>query len=150
VRSRRSIGVPEDDTVQMPYNENESLRGCRRVETQEGEILTIRVVLHHKTTYHYDRLVTLSPHIIRLRPAPHCRTPILSYALSIQPLPHILNWQQDPQGNYQARVVFPEQMRTLEVAVDLVANLVVINPFDFFLESSAETFPFVYEAFGAQ
>ena len=107
--------------------------------------MAIRVALHHQTTYHYDRLVALSPHIVRLRPAPHCRAPILSYTLGIQPHHHFLNWQQDPQGNYLARVVFPEPARALEVVVDLVTDLVVINPFDFFLEPSAENYPFVYE-----
>jgi transglutaminase-like putative cysteine protease len=102
--------------------------------------LAIRVALHHQTTYHYDRLVALSPHIVRLRPAPHCRTPILSYSLVLQPHHHFLNWQQDPQGNYLARVVF-RQAHALDVVVDLVADLVVINPFDFFLEPSAETYP---------
>ena len=104
--------------------------------------MAIRVALHHKTIYRYDRLVSLAPHIIRLRPAPHSRTPILSYSLSVQPAQHFLNWQQDPQGNYLARV---EQARCLEILVDLVADLVVVNPFDFFLEPSAETYPFAYE-----
>jgi uncharacterized protein (DUF2126 family)/transglutaminase-like putative cysteine protease len=107
--------------------------------------LAIRVALHHKTTYRYDRPVELSPHVVRLRPAPHCRTPILSYSLSVYPKTHFLNWQQDPQSNYLARLVFPEPTRMLQVEVDLVAEMVVVNPFDFFLEPSANTCPFAYE-----
>jgi transglutaminase-like putative cysteine protease len=107
--------------------------------------LAIRVALNHQTTYRYDRLVSLSPQIIRLRPTPHCRTPILSYSLTIHPSEHFINWQQDPQSNYLARVVFPETIRELQVEVDLVAEMIVINPFDFFLEPSAETYPFTYE-----
>ena len=107
--------------------------------------MAIHVALSHTTRYRYDRPVSLSPHVVRLRPAPHCRTPILSYSLTVAPRTQFLNWQQDPHGNYQARVVFPEKTRELAVDVDLVAELSVINPFDFFLESSAETYPFVYE-----
>ncbi|MEK6257647.1 MAG: transglutaminase family protein [Planctomycetota bacterium] len=106
--------------------------------------MTIRVTLHHRTSYHYDRLVTLSPQIVRLRPAPHCRTPIVSYSLSIEPKKQFLNWQQDPYGNFLARLVFPEMTREFVVEVDLVAEMTVINPFDFFLEDSALTFPFAY------
>ncbi len=107
--------------------------------------MAIRVALHHKTTYRYDRLVELSPHVVRLRPAPHCRTPILSYSLTVQPETHFLNWQQDPQSNYLARLVFPEPTQMLQVEVDLVVEMVVINPFDFFLEPAANTYPFEYE-----
>jgi uncharacterized protein (DUF2126 family)/transglutaminase-like putative cysteine protease len=107
--------------------------------------MAIHVSLSHSTRYRYDRPVALSPHIVRLRPAPHCRTPVLSYSLKIDPSTQFLNWQQDPHGNYLARVVVPEKTRELRVEVDLVVEMSVINPFDFFLESSAETYPFVYE-----
>jgi uncharacterized protein (DUF2126 family)/transglutaminase-like putative cysteine protease len=107
--------------------------------------MAIRVALHHETRYIYDRPVTLSPQIVRLRPAPHGRTPIISYSLDVEPTDHFQNWQQDPHGNFLARFVFPNRTRSLRVAVDLIAELTVINPFDFFIESSAEQFPFVYE-----
>ena len=108
--------------------------------------MATRVALHHKTSYHYDRLVSLSPHEVRLRPAPHARTPILSYSLSVTPNEHFINWQQDPYGNYIGRFVFPEKSGTLEFTVDLVADMTVINPFDFFVEKYAEVFPFSYPA----
>jgi uncharacterized protein (DUF2126 family)/transglutaminase-like putative cysteine protease len=107
--------------------------------------MSIKVALKHKTTYQYDRLVMLSPHIVRLRPAPHCRTPILAYSLKIDPAEHFINWQQDPYGNYQARLVFPEPTTELSVEVELIADLTVINPFDFFIDTSAEEYPFRYE-----
>lgn len=107
--------------------------------------MAIRVALNHKSVYRYDRRVHLSPHLFRLRPAPHCRTPIEAYSLSIDPEKHFIDWQQDPFGNYQARVVFPEPTRALCVEVDLIADMTVINPFDFFLETGAEHFPFLYE-----
>ncbi len=107
--------------------------------------MAIHVALHHVTTYHYDRLVDLGPQTVRLRPAPHCRTRILSYSLRVTPLKHFLNWQQDPQANYAARFVFPEPAREFRVEVDLVAEMAVYNPFDFFLEPGAETVPFTYD-----
>jgi len=108
--------------------------------------VSIHVALNHVTDYHYDRLVTLGPQIVRLRPAPHCRTRILSYSLRVVPEQHFINWQQDPQSNYMARLVFPEKSRRFRIEVDLVAEMSVLNPFDFFLEPSHEFFPFQYDA----
>jgi uncharacterized protein (DUF2126 family)/transglutaminase-like putative cysteine protease len=106
--------------------------------------MTIRVALHHQTRYSFDRSVQLWPHEVRLRPAAHARTPILGYSLKIEPAGHFLNWQQDPFGNWVARLVFPEKAEALSITVDLVADMTVINPFDFFMDESAETFPFEY------
>ena len=107
--------------------------------------MAIRVAINHKTTYTYDRLVGLSPHVFRLRPAAHSRTQIEAYSFKVTPKEHFINWQQDPFGNYQARVVFPEKAMELSVEVEVIANMVVINPFDFFVEDYAEKFPFKYE-----
>jgi uncharacterized protein (DUF2126 family)/transglutaminase-like putative cysteine protease len=107
--------------------------------------MPIRVALHHKTEYHYDRPIAIFPQTVRLRPAPHCRTPILSYSLKVLPKKQFVNWQQDPHGNFLARFVFPEKSQELSIEVDLVAEMTVVNPFDFFLEPSAETFPFTYD-----
>ncbi|MGV6818838.1 MAG: transglutaminase family protein [Thiotrichales bacterium] len=107
--------------------------------------MTIRVALHHKTEYLFDRAVSMSHHVVRLRPAPHTRTPVHQYSLKIEPAEHYINWQQDPFGNFLARLDFPEKSKKLSVTVDLVADLVTINPFDFFLEEYAENYPFEYE-----
>lgn len=107
--------------------------------------MTIRVALHHNTYYKFDRRINLSPHVVRLRPAPHTRTPLHGYTLKISPAEHFINWQQDPFGNYQARLVFPEKTDHLSVEVEVIADMTVINPFDFFIEEYAENFPFKYD-----
>jgi uncharacterized protein (DUF2126 family)/transglutaminase-like putative cysteine protease len=107
--------------------------------------MTIRVAIHHKTTYEFDRLVSLSPHVLRLRPAPHSRTHISSYTLKVLPKEHFINWQQDPFGNYQARLVFQEKTKKLEFEVEVIADMTAYNPFDFFVEEYAEEFPFRYD-----
>src|SRR5690606_6216141 len=107
--------------------------------------MTIRVAIRHNTYYEFDRLVSLSPHTIRLRSAPHSRTPIHSYSLKVQPADHFINWQQDAFGNHLARLVFKEKTRKLAVEVEVIADMTVINPFDFFLDDYAEAFPFGYD-----
>jgi uncharacterized protein (DUF2126 family) len=108
--------------------------------------VSIHVALNHITHYRYDRRVALSTHVVRLRPAPNSRTRILSYSMSIEPARHFINWQQDPQSNYLARVVFPDKAEELRIEVDLIAEMAVRNPFDFFLEPHAAQFPFAYTA----
>ncbi|MEH6558818.1 MAG: transglutaminase family protein [Oceanicoccus sp.] len=106
--------------------------------------MTIRVAINHRTSYKFDRPVNLSPHTVRLRPAPHSRTPIHSYSLKIKPENHFVNWQQDAFGNYLARLVFPDKCTEFEVDVEVIADMTTINPFDFFVEDYAETYPFEY------
>ena len=108
--------------------------------------MTLQVALTHRTTYDYDRPITLHPQVVRLRPAPHARTPVLSYSLKISPEKRFTNWQQDPFGNWQARLVFPEKVDHFHVEVDLIAEMLAINPFDFFIEEEARTPTFRYEA----
>ncbi len=106
--------------------------------------MSILVALNHRTEYRYDKAVSLGPQIVQLRPAPHCRTPILNYSLNVTPTRHHLNWQFDPQANRLARLLFPEKTMEFVVEVDLVADLTPFNPFDFFLEPEAGEFPFNY------
>ena len=108
--------------------------------------MSIHVAIRHTTQYTFDRRVNLSPHVVRLRPAPHSRTPILAYTLKITPETHFINWQQDPFGNYLARLVFPEATREFSVDVEVIADLTVINPFDFFIDDTCAHWPFGYDA----
>ncbi|WP_372775039.1 DUF2126 domain-containing protein [Mangrovibacterium sp.] len=107
--------------------------------------MALKVVISHKTIYKYDRTINLSPHIFRLRPAPHSRTPIEAYSIKIKPEENFFNWQQDPFGNYQARLVFPEKTNELSVEVEIIVDLKTINPFDFFIDESATEYPFTYD-----
>ncbi len=106
----------------------------------------IKVSLEHRTTYTFDRLVEVHPHVVRLRPAPHSRTRIEAYSMRVTPAEHWVNWQQDAFGNFLARLVFPEPTRELSITIGLIADLEVVNPFDFFIEDSAEYFPFTYSS----
>lgn len=106
--------------------------------------MSIQVVLNHRTEYRYDKAISIGPQVIRLRPAPHCRTPILGYSLSVTPAGHLLNWQLDPHNNYLARILFADKTNEFVAEVELVAELSAFNPFDFFLEPGAENYPFEY------
>ena len=108
--------------------------------------MSIHAALNHVTHYSYDRLVNLGPQVVRLRPAPHCRSNIIAYSLKVEPEGHFVNWQQDPFANYQARLVFPDKTTAFKVTVDIVVEMAVYNPFDYFLEPSAQEFPFTYES----
>ena len=107
--------------------------------------MAISAAVYHLTHYTYDRPISVGPQTIRLRPAPHCRTEVPSYSLTVHPSDHFINWQQDPHGNWLARLVFPTQTTELKIEVDFTATMAVYNPFDFFIEDYADSFPFAYE-----
>src|SRR5665213_2891810 len=106
--------------------------------------MSIKVALNHRTQYRYNKAVSLGPHVIQLRPSPHCRTPILDYSLNVLPANHFLNWQLDPYNNHVARVIFPDKTNEFVIDVNLVAELCPFNPFNFFLEPSVTDYPFEY------
>jgi uncharacterized protein (DUF2126 family)/transglutaminase-like putative cysteine protease len=107
--------------------------------------MTTHIALHHQTNYQYSNLIQIEPQVVRLRPAPHCRSKIISYSLKVEPTEHFINWQQDPFANYQARLVFPKKTKHFTVTVDLIVEMAVYNPFDFFLEPEAHHYPFKYK-----
>ena len=107
--------------------------------------MSIQAAIHHVTRYRYDRPIQLGPQTVSSParpPLPHQE--IVAYSLEVEPKAHFLNWQQDPQNNWLARIMVPEKTDHFSVAVDLTVELDVINPFDFFLEPAAEQFPFSY------
>ncbi|MEK1946703.1 MAG: transglutaminase family protein, partial [Ensifer adhaerens] len=106
--------------------------------------MSIKASIYHLTHYTYDRPIRLSPQIIRLKPAAHSKTKVISHSLKVSPANHFVNLQQDPYGNYLARYVFPDPVTELKVEVDLVADMTVYNPFDFFIEEESEHWPFAY------
>ncbi|MDA9909692.1 transglutaminase family protein, partial [Gammaproteobacteria bacterium] len=108
--------------------------------------MAIKIAIEHYTEYRFDRMTDIMPHVVRLRPAPHCRTPIESYSLKVQPENHFINWQQDPFSNHLARLVFPEPARKLVLSVEVIADMTVINPFDFFLDEKFDHIPFRYDS----
>jgi len=107
--------------------------------------MSLQVALTHRTSYKYDRLINLGPQAVRLRPAPHARTPVISYAMNVSPEERFTNWQQDPFGNWMARLVFPERVDHFEVEVDLYVEMASINPFDFFIEEECQEIGFEYD-----
>src|SRR3990167_5635388 len=139
--SNHAYGVACPLHRSFPEQRHPALTQANPGPPKKGSSMSIRVAIRHHTRYIYDRPVQLFPHIFRLRPAVHCRTPIEAYSLNIKPEKHFINWQQDPFGNFLGRVVFLEPAEFLDINVEVIANLKVINPFDFFLEDSAKHYP---------
>src|ERR1044072_8206331 len=104
--------------------------------------MSVLVSLHHATRYAYDRPVSLGPQVIRLRPAPYARARIPAYAMNVTPAAHHVNWQNDPHGNWVARCTFPEKTTEFSVTLDLQAEVAAFDPFDFFIEPYAVSYPF--------